>query len=310
MLAKGRDRRDMEPMELRWDQQQARVTADGARLLSYAVAGRELVDSHQDPVGPYAYRGALLAPWPNRLAFGRWSWDGTGLQLPTNDPAVTAALHGLVHKAPFALVDRTPASVLLEHALVGTAGYPFPLLIQAKYSLSERGLSARLEVVNMGERSAPVGLGVHPYLAAPNGVDELIITLPAATLLQTDELWQETGRIPVQQAGVDLRQGHRLGPRVLDCTFTDLSRTPLGQVEVVVGRPGTGQIVLWSGASCRHLVVYTGDTLLPRERRRSIAIEPMTCPANALRSGIDLDVLRPHQTLSLDWGLRFEPGSE
>lgn len=87
--------------------------------------------------------------------------------------------------------------------------------------------------------------------------------------------------------------------------FTDLDRTAHGRVEVTCQLlPDGPQLVLWGGDSCRWLLVYTGDTLSPPERRRSIAIEPMTCPANAFRSGIDLDVLAPGDVLRLDWGVR------
>ena len=40
-------------------------------------------------------------------------------------------------------------------------------------------------------------------------------------------------------------------------------------------------------------MVYSGDTLDPGARRQSLAVEPMTCPPDALRSGTDLIVLRP-----------------
>jgi aldose 1-epimerase len=51
-------------------------------------------------------------------------------------------------------------------------------------------------------------------------------------------------------------------------------------------------------------MVYTGDTIeaVPR-RRRAIAIEPMTCPPNALRSGIDLLQVEPGQVVEGRWGL-------
>jgi aldose 1-epimerase len=63
-------------------------------------------------------------------------------------------------------------------------------------------------------------------------------------------------------------------------------------------------VVLWADASFRYLMVYTGDTIeaVPR-RRRAIAIEPMTCPPNALRSGIDLLTVEPGQVVEGRWGL-------
>ncbi|HVD28487.1 MAG TPA: hypothetical protein VNC79_08315 [Mycobacteriales bacterium] len=50
--------------------------------------------------------------------------------------------------------------------------------------------------------------------------------------------------------------------------------------------------------------VYTGDTLTETDRRRrGVAVEPMSCPPDALRSGRDVVALEPGATHTLDWGL-------
>ena len=53
--------------------------------------------------------------------------------------------------------------------------------------------------------------------------------------------------------------------------------------------------------------VYTGDTLPEGQRRRSVAIEPMTCPPNALADGVDLAVLQPGEHWSGTWALSWTP---
>ena len=55
----------------------------------------------------------------------------------------------------------------------------------------------------------------------------------------------------------------------------------------------------------RYIQAFTGDTLIPERRRRSLAIEPMTCPPDALRSGTDLIVLEPDETRTMEWGVSF-----
>ena len=50
-----------------------------------------------------------------------------------------------------------------------------------------------------------------------------------------------------------------------------------------------GGAALWVDAGFPYLMVYTGDTLGEvQRRRRAVAIEPMTCPPNALRTGTDV----------------------
>ena len=51
--------------------------------------------------------------------------------------------------------------------------------------------------------------------------------------------------------------------------------------------------------------VYTGDTLAQPRRRLALAVEPMTCPANALQSGQGIVRLDPGQTHSGRWGVRL-----
>ena len=64
------------------------------------------------------------------------------------------------------------------------------------------------------------------------------------------------------------------------------------------------QVELWSDSSCTWIQVFTGDTLAPNLRRRGIAVEPMTAPANALASGDGLSVLERGESRSSRWGMR------
>ena len=54
----------------------------GATLRVFTVGERDVVV----PFGPDeicpAGHGAILAPWPNRLADGRYTWDSTTYQVP------------------------------------------------------------------------------------------------------------------------------------------------------------------------------------------------------------------------------------
>lgn len=283
--------------------QQAVVSTAGGRLVGYAVRGRELLAGVEDPAR-FAYRGSLLAPWPNRVAGGRWSWQGRELHLPINDPAAGAALHGLVYDEKWAVARSSDTSLSLAFTLRPTAGYPFALALRVDYELGEDGLACALTATNTGEEPAPVGLGVHPYIAAPGAVDELVVTIPADTLLETDDSWQETGRLDVAATSADFRSGARLGALALDAAYTDVGHDTAGRTEASVDLPDGARVVLWSGATCRWWLLYTGHTLPPADFRRSIALEPMTCPPNALNTG-EIDVLGPGQSLTLDWGFEL-----
>ena len=49
-------------------------------------------------------------------------------------------------------------------------------------------------------------------------------------------------------------------------------------------------------------MVFTGDPL-PDVNRRSLAVEPMTCPPNAFRTGDALIRLEPGQSHAGTWGI-------
>ncbi len=63
---------------------------------------------------------------------------------------------------------------------------------------------------------------------------------------------------------------------------------------------GGAEVVLPDGT-------VTADTLPAGQRRRSLAVEPMTCPPNALADGADLVVLAPEGTWSGTWTLAWTP---
>ena len=172
---------------------------------------------------------------------------------------------------------------------------------EVSYELGNDGLRCALMAVNIGSQPAPVGLGVHPYIAAPGLVDDLDITIPAETLLETDAAWRETGRLPASSVGLDFRSPRRLGELTLDAAFTDVTVGAGGRTEAAVRLPDGAQVVLWSGATCRWWLLYTGHTLPTEDFRRSLALEPMTCPPNALNTN-EIHVLAPGEELRLDWG--------
>jgi aldose 1-epimerase len=152
---------------------------------------------------------------------------------------------------------------------------------------------------------------MHPYLlASPNGrVDDWELTVPAATMLHVDERGLPTGNSPVEGTDVDFRNGRRIGDTVLDTPMTDLDREADGLARVRLRDQVSGHgVLLWMDVSYRWLQIFTGDTLPADVRRTSLAVEPMTCPPDALRTGTDLVVLEPGDVHEASWGLALDEG--
>jgi aldose 1-epimerase len=195
--------------------------------------------------------------------------------------------------------------VLLRHQPHGYTGYPFSLQVDAEYQLSAAdGLRITVSATNRGSRPAPFGNGQHPYFTAgPAPLDEWELELPAGRWLPLDERGIPTG--PVQDIGgtpIDFRSPHLIGDTVLDHALTGLDRAADGRVWAHVRSAGR-QVSLWAGAGYGWLQVFTSDTLHGERHRKAVAIEPMTCPPNALVSGDDVIVLAPGESTSHSWGV-------
>jgi aldose 1-epimerase len=60
-------------------------------------------------------------------------------------------------------------------------------------------------------------------------------------------------------------------------------------------------------SSFGHLMIFSGDTLAPARRRKGLAVEPMTCPPNAFRTGEDVIRLEPGDSTTSTWGITARP---
>ena len=49
----------------------------------------------------------MLAPWPNRIRDGRYTFGGADHQLALTEPARHNAIHGLVNWVPWQLVEQS-----------------------------------------------------------------------------------------------------------------------------------------------------------------------------------------------------------
>ncbi|TDE15874.1 aldose 1-epimerase family protein [Jiangella asiatica] len=284
------------------------VTRTGATLRELTYDDSPLVDGFGAGELPPAGHGQILAPWPNRLRDGRWSWRGQQHRLPVDEPARGhSASHGLVRWLAWQPRAHDASSITLSCELPARPGYPFALDLECRYALSEDGLSARLVTRNAGTAAAPVALGAHPYLRPLGPLDQSVLTVPATRRVLTDAAGRPSGVGDLSRHGPDLRHGRPLDGLILNHTLGGLRRTD-GRVSCMLAEPAR-TIELWAGPSCRWLQIYTGDALPGPARRRAVAVEPMTAPPQALATGTDLEVLEPGAELDLEWGLRITPAS-
>ena len=285
--------------------QRAVITEVGATLRSFTVEDRRVIDGFESTEWSHGGRGQVLAPWPNRLGDGRYSFEGIEAEAPLNEPSRNNAIHGLVRWMPWRMVGRAQNRVSMACELRPSPAYPFSLRLTIEYRLGRDGLTVVTDADNIGLIDLPFGLGFHPYLlAGTSSVDQVRLTVPAAQRLITDDRGLPTANGPVAGTEFDFTNGRLIGVTKLDTGFTDLRRDADGRARVELDHPdGAGGVTLWADERFGYLMVYSGDTLDPDERRTAVAVEPMTCPPDALRSGVDVAVLRPGARWTGTWGI-------
>ena len=284
--------------------QRAIVTEVGATLRSWQLDGSELLDTFGLDVPGDAYRGKVLMPWPNRIRDGRYRFAGRDHATALTEPERANAMHGLVTWVNWRLVERSTSSVTLAYRLHAQPGYPFVLDLAVRDELTADGLQVTLRAANPGATPAPFGTGLHPYLdLAGVRADDAELRVPARSWLPVDDQLIPTGEArPVDGTRYDFRGTRRIGEAQLDTCFTDVERDAdgLARVELrVAALGGRRDLTVWMDGSYTHVQVYTGDEDPdPDRRRRSIAVEPMTCAPDAFNSGAGLLVLEPGEQFS------------
>jgi aldose 1-epimerase len=296
-----------EPTEVAIAAGDARLVVDlrGGGMRTLIVGDRELLDGYPAGTVPGASRGRVLLPWPNRIRAGQWTWEGRELQLELAGPDKPTAMHGLVGWQPWAVLEQSGDAVTVGTVVEARSGYPFRLAAAIDHVLEPGRLTVTLRVRNVGTEPAPFGAGFHPYLAVgaqeDGGIADAELELPARTELVVDDGGLPTGEWRPFDGTIG-----RLGDRALDTPVTDLDRDADGWARVRLRSAALGTLELAVDGSWPWLQVFTGDTLKPGQRRRSVAVEPMTCPPNALADRVDLVVLEPGADWAGTWTLGWD----
>jgi aldose 1-epimerase len=290
---------------------EARIASLGASLRSFTLGGRDIVVPYgADTLRP-AFRGAVLAPWPNRVIDGRYRFDGVEQQLALTEPERGHALHGLVVWTDWAVDQADDASVTLQTELAPSSGYPHRLALETTYSLDDAGLRTTVRATNRGTSRAPFGTSAHPWLAPATDavpLDDWRLELPADEVMEAEGPRLLPGAtVPIGDSDfARFQEGDRLEGGVIDHAFTRLRRDEQGICTVRVTAPDGFTIAMSWGEELPWVQVCSGDLPDPALFRSGVAVEPMTCPPDAFNGGTDLVVLEPGDSTSAAWLLAAE----
>lgn len=295
-----------DPIEIRSAATSARFRPDvGFNCESLTHGGFDYLSGSPDD-GPTAGGIPVLFPWPNRIAGASWSWRGTTCELPVNEPATGASLHGYACHRPWRVLATGPDRVTCEFLISRdspNASWPADAGLRLTYRVSPGRLSATAEVFSPEDRDLPYGLGFHPYLRVPGpfGTWELQVSAHAH--------WPLTpGLVPVGHtepvdARTDFNRARRLGDARLDDVLTALPAAS-GLARRAMLRSPAAALHLSSDPAFREYVLYTPPG------RDAVAVEPYTCASDAVnlaQRGVDAGwrVLPAGQVDRLHWSIEI-----
>lgn len=286
----------------------ASISSVGASLRQLKFDGRDLVVPFPAEAIRPAFRGAILAPWPNRVVDGRYTFAGVDHQLSITEPLRGHALHGLVGWLDFQMIRHDVDELVLETVIVGQPGYPHLVELTVSYTLDDEGLLTTVVAHNLGDDPAPFGAGAHPYLVAGAGtVDDWTLELSARSVLTVtpDRLIPEA-LVPVGKGATshfDFREPRAIGENFIDNAYTDLVWDETGTTTVRLTAPsGSGVSMSW-GRECPWVQIHTADRPAPEPSRLGLAVEPLTSPPDAFNTGTDLIVIGRDNSVSMGWSI-------
>jgi aldose 1-epimerase len=287
------------------------VPGAGMLCSSLRHRGEELL-AQNGGIEAYAERGKtmgvpLLYPWANRLAGFQYTIDGRTVEVPHDPARVALDDHGLpIHGVIGGRMAWDPAQGSDLRSLTATLSwdeskpelfevFPFRHEVQYAAHLADGRLEIAVTVHACGSDVVPVAFGFHPYLSHSKAPREgWQIELPAMRRLALDG-----DQIPVS-AGETLEPGRfELAEEVFDDGFDSVASPARFAVSGAGRRIG---LELLEGYGCAQVFAPPASSF--------ICFEPMTAPANALRSGEGLHLLSPGERHRARFSISVgQPGS-
>lgn len=250
----------------------------------------ELLNFH-----PYYSRSAKLFPFPNRLNQGRYHYAGGHYQLPANFPWSEHAVHGLLYNQPFTLIHSNATKQDAEITLRFTTpclhpGYPFAFQLDIRLHITTDGLlSCTTTIENQGLSPLPFGDAWHPYFSLGVPLNQCTLTMPACyEVKHVNDL--PNGEF---QPYCQFAHGASLKNVALNHCFSFDSHQP---IPLTFHRNDhSAELLYQQDPGYPYLQLYTPNN------EASIAIEPMTCPADAFNNQLGLLELAPCQQQTFHW---------
>jgi aldose 1-epimerase len=237
------------------------------------------------------YKSSLLFPFPNRVQDGLYIFNQEPYRLNINEKPLNNTIHGLVFNKKFELekseAKDSEATLTLSYTSHGDLeGFPFSFKFSVSYFLNTSGkLTVLFSAENLGDKAFPFGFGWHPYFNCTT------IANNSLTFKGKDQFINSERNIPIEFVPSKLKDTFLIKDQFFDDAFT--LYTPAVQLE----DENYSLDLDFKNNTDAYLQIYTPP------HRKSIAIEPMTCPADAFNNKYGLKILQPKKSYA--WEMRL-----
>lgn len=190
----------------------------GGAIAGWRVEGQPMLREASAHIGPgwnpFELAGFPLVPYSNRIAAGRFEWNGASHNVPPDVAGLRHPLHGVGWRTAWEVVERRADRALLMHHHPGGGEWPWAYTAEQLFLLSGRRLTVELAVTNRSDAAAPLGIGLHPYFEAAGAQ----LTFTARRIWRTDSEALFVALEDVEGAS-DFSTGRSVEGAVLDNCF-------------------------------------------------------------------------------------------
>jgi aldose 1-epimerase len=264
--------------------------AIGGSIARYVWRGRDVLrPAPENARKPVEMGCMVLVPFANRIAYGRFNWEGRAIQLTPNFGP--HAIHGHGWESPWTVTSQSATSATLAFGY-RASDWPWTYDAELAFALMDGALNAELTVTNRDATSMPASLGFHPYFPRH----------PRARLTASvDAVWlSDATLIPTVKAGpahfLDLAHGAELA----NAPFVDNCHAGWNGTAAIDQPDERLRIALKADAHFLHVFVPSGESYF--------CAEPVTAMPDAVNRSepaqeTGLRTLAPGATFSLSMTL-------
>ena len=262
-------------------------------------------------IAPDTNAGCRLTPFPGRVAFAKFNWNGKDYQLVNNVSWAPHALHGFLTNREWNFVEFESDSEKCTATFTcdwpgAFAGFPFPFRATNKITFTGESFTVESTVKNIGNATMPYSEGWHPYFSLGQKIDELTMGLPESDFAELDKADIPTGNFHADKRFVG---GRAIGDEFINdcfCLSTDFASKEAGcqdgRAEVTL-QGANGNITYWQQAGHEQ---YNAIQIYTPPDRMSIAIEPMTAEPDALNHHRGLIEIPAGESRTFTFGATFK----